>query len=173
MYRQLAESRGFQFVPFKKKFFPTREKENEDFFTDWIKKTSHLFHGSWMDNLRKFTDLDYDKMSTMFIMTKEVNDAIEDALKEVKQIDAIISDLVDPLPCVINSGLISFPICSCNPLIIYPNDPPGFSGFSTKQKNHQLWNEFKQLNEKLFSKFAKLFIDWLQSNSKSTRFYFH
>lgn len=159
-FRDLADSRGFLFEPFDEEHFA---EFGDDYFADWIRNSGDLYYGDWLENLRMLTEEQSEKFASTLNVIIKTDLAIRDVLRRVGEVDAVITDLVFPSPAIVKSNLLHFPICSLNPLMLYPEGPPCFSGFSTKKPNQDLWSEYTRLFTRFMSKFQELLVEWYRS----------
>lgn len=141
-YKHLADKRGFQFIAFDENIFAD---EKTTPFMAWLEKSFDLFHKDATERFRSFTQADRESYAAFVEGYIKTNEALERVLKSV-DIDLIIGDLLVPFPCMAKSKVPYIPIASLNPLVLFVNGPPEFSGLSVHSDKKQ-WNEFREVFE--------------------------
>ncbi|XP_074594114.1 uncharacterized protein LOC141849620 isoform X2 [Brevipalpus obovatus] len=162
IFEKIALDHGFEFLPLD------GDLMNESFaghLVNWIVENANFFE-NWVESVTNSTKEDAERFGQMF-GSHEFDDALERTLNKLCNIDAIIYDLVYPHPFIAKRPeLIGIPIISWNPLSLYRNGPPYFSGLSTKEteeNNKTEWEKFGEGFLRLWSTMTEKMKEWYRS----------
>ncbi|XP_074599747.1 UDP-glucuronosyltransferase 3A2-like [Brevipalpus obovatus] len=162
-FRNLAESHGFEFIPFDEKFFETEEK---DHFAQWTKNNAHLFRFDGVERYRQFQQADRERYGELMIEYPMINEALGKVLRETPEIDVLVVDMVVKFPCIYDSGIPCVKLASFNPLVLYPNGVPAWTGFSTKLKNRAIIEDYYKVYREGCSVLTDRMKNWYRSCGK-------
>ncbi|NP_001310025.1 uncharacterized UDP-glucosyltransferase YjiC-like [Tetranychus urticae] len=158
-YKHLADRRGFQFVPFDEEVF-AGEKLTP--FMTWLERSYDLFHKDAIERFKCFTQKDRESYAEFVDGYIKTNEALERVLKSV-EVDLIIGDLLVPFPVMAKSKIPYIPIASLNPLTLFPNGPPAFSGLSVHSGKKER-EEFHSAYEYAMAPHKEKINNWLHEH---------
>ncbi|XP_074599743.1 NDP-glycosyltransferase YjiC-like [Brevipalpus obovatus] len=162
-FRDMIEGHGFEFIPFDEEIFGNHDAEP---MNEWIKMNSRLFRYDGVERYRQFTPEDRERFAFTAKDNNLLDEALAKVLREVSNIDVIVSDLVLEFPSIHDSGLPNVSIASLNPLTLYPDGVPAFAGFSTKLKDPVLFEEYRQAVREAWTVCTDKVEEWYKSSGR-------
>ncbi|XP_074599745.1 putative UDP-glucosyltransferase YojK [Brevipalpus obovatus] len=162
-FRDMAESHGFEFIPFDETIFDNGDVEP---YNEWTRMNSRLFRLDGVERYRQFTPEDRERFAIIAKDYPLTDQALAKIFREIKNIDVIVFDILLKFPSVYECGIPCVSIASLNPLILYPDGVPAFAGFSTKLKDPVLFEDYYRAYREAWSGFTKQLKDWYISCGK-------
>ncbi|NP_001310030.1 uncharacterized UDP-glucosyltransferase YjiC-like [Tetranychus urticae] len=169
---KLAEKHGFNFIPFDESFFSQLSSKP---FENWVETNLDKFRSDALTRYSNWSDQDKELFTIITDSYEPTNQALEKVLKEHHDsFDIFIGDFITRYPALYQLTKPYIPLCSMNPLSIYPEGPPPFSGYSVKV-DQQTAEQFKKLYFDATSRFGEKLTPWWESHkvpsvSKETYF---
>ncbi|NP_001310023.1 uncharacterized UDP-glucosyltransferase YdhE-like [Tetranychus urticae] len=147
-HRHLAVEGGFSFIPFDE----TLWKVNlDELMLRLFDLSVAKFRKDPVERLLEKYPNEEEADKLLSIYYDVVNQALDKIISdEIVKFDAIIVDFVSPSPPLYKSPIPWFPICSLNPLVLYPSGPPPFSGYSVNSDQSN-WDEFRKIHRQAHS----------------------
>ncbi|NP_001310075.1 sterol 3-beta-glucosyltransferase-like [Tetranychus urticae] len=159
-YKKLADSRNFKFISFDETIF---ENIDSSAIVKWFDGLLHKFSvdaGSIFDN---WTPDEINFFGSRVDVYDRGNRALEAILKQnEKNFDMFIGDFVMNYPLFHRATIPCALLLSMNPVALYPNGPPAWSGFSVKG-DKKLWDQFRMSFAKASSVMREKIYSWWKS----------
>ncbi|XP_074599742.1 UDP-glucuronosyltransferase 3A1-like [Brevipalpus obovatus] len=163
-FQNIAESHGFNFIPFDETIFGTEKAEP---YGGWLRRNSHLFRNGW-EGFRQFTREDCESYGEHLKYHPLIDKALAKVFRETSGIDVIVSDMVTKFPSLADCGIPSVNIISFNPLVLHPNGIPPYAGFSTKLKDPVLFEDYHRVKRNAWSNASDRVKNWYRSCGKDS-----
>lgn len=163
-YASMATKRGFKFIPFDESFFAN---QSPAVFLEWTEKNLSKFRSDALTRYSNWSEADKELYSSVVNEYEPTNKALAAVLKDHKDsFDVIIADYVTRFPALYSSPIPYIHLASINPLSLYPQGPPPFSGYPTKL-DEETYAKFKQVYDGACIRFKeKLFAWWKEYNTE-------
>ncbi|NP_001310029.1 uncharacterized UDP-glucosyltransferase YdhE-like [Tetranychus urticae] len=160
-HKKLADKRNFKFIPFDEKLF---ENVRPASAPEWFDGYLHKFRSDALSIFKDWTSEESEIFGSIVNVYRRNSIALEAIFKEnADNFDLFIGDFVmmnpafhkAPFPCAL--------LLSMNPLPLYPNGPPAWSGFSVKEKDTEKWSKFRELGGVASKIFRENLYSWWRS----------
>uniref|UniRef100_T1KQH4 UDP-glycosyltransferase n=1 Tax=Tetranychus urticae TaxID=32264 RepID=T1KQH4_TETUR len=143
-HKKLADKRNFKFIPFDAKLF---ENVRPASAVEWHDGHLHKFRVDALSIFKDWTPEDIENFGEIVNVFERNSLALEAIFKEnANNFDLFIGDFVMRQPAFYRASFPCALIHSMNPLPLYPNGPPPWSGFSVKEKDTEKWDKFRELS---------------------------
>uniref|UniRef100_T1KTX7 UDP-glycosyltransferase n=1 Tax=Tetranychus urticae TaxID=32264 RepID=T1KTX7_TETUR len=161
-HKKLAEERNFKFIPFDEQFFENVQPAS---IPGWLDKYLHKFRADALSIFKDWTLEESQIFGSIVNVFKRNSIALEAIFKEnANNFDLFIGDFVLMNPAFYRAPFPCAYLMSMNPLPLYPNGPPAWSGFSVKETDHEKWNRFRELCGQASKVYRENLYSWWRSN---------
>ncbi|NP_001310080.1 uncharacterized UDP-glucosyltransferase YdhE-like [Tetranychus urticae] len=141
-YRHMAVKRGFSFIPFDESIWKVKL---EEITLTWLDVLADKFRKDPVKRFLTKSPNEDEGFKNLSVYYDVINQALDRIISdESVKFDAMIIDFVSPSPPLYNNPILWFPLCSLNPLVLYPLGPPPFSGYSVNSDKSN-WDEFRKI----------------------------
>ncbi|NP_001310051.1 sterol 3-beta-glucosyltransferase-like [Tetranychus urticae] len=140
-HRNLADKRGFSFIPFDDTLVAIN---TEEFLFQWIDAAGDKLRQEPLKLCHDMINDESEETAAQAYFFIALNGAMDAIVSDKNnKFDAIVVDLPAPFPFLYKHSIPWFPLASMNPLILYPTGPPPFSGYSVSSDQSN-WDEYRE-----------------------------
>ncbi|NP_001310091.1 sterol 3-beta-glucosyltransferase-like [Tetranychus urticae] len=158
-HKSLADRRDFKFIPFDEHHFKYLNP-----VVKWINGLLHRFRSDALSIFNNWTHDEIDFFGSIVEHCDAKNRALEQVLKENEDnFDMFIGDFMSVYPAFYRTTLPWALVHSSNPICLYPEGPPAWSGFSVKEKEPEKWEKFRALFGEASSVLREKMYSWWKS----------
>ncbi|NP_001310052.1 uncharacterized UDP-glucosyltransferase YdhE-like [Tetranychus urticae] len=161
-YKKLAEKRNFKFIPFDAKLYENVQPASAP---EWLDHFLHKFRADALSIFKDWTPEEIEIFGSMVNVYERNTSALKAIFKEnANNFDLFIGDFIMKQPAFHGAPFPCALLLSMNPLPLYPNGPPAWSGFSVKETDTEKWNKFRELFGVASKAYRENIYSWWRSN---------
>ncbi|NP_001310077.1 uncharacterized UDP-glucosyltransferase YjiC-like [Tetranychus urticae] len=159
-HAEIFKSHGFNFIPFDESIFSASPLST---FLKWVEVNLNKFRADALTRYAGWSDEDKIVFASMLDGNETINIALEKILEEHKDsFDIFIGDFVTRYPALYKLSKPYIPLFSMNPLSLYSEGPPPYSGYSVNFDQRKA-RQFMETYYDAITRFEEKAIAWWES----------